>query len=437
MNGLFPSPLDEAKERAKRLTEPSVSVCDIIMHNGQETRAVVDSMIDGKTGANWNHDEQARHFVHQRGKTHMVRVMAEEGEELALVGKLISSQGLDSAILLMYVLSCLSPNLDPNGRCRVWIDTAEAARKCGLLPRETRELKDAARIKVTETLIYGERATVIGKRTYRDGKSKAEASSVVASYWGVLDAEYLDADINQNGLPSSGGRRIPLNPVVPPVRVFVVLSDTIEKLITVPEWRQYLVGLRAVAEVPAGKPSGQIARALGFAFMSQVRMQMEAAASDIKALMNGEEPGSMKARPRRWWLENFGVDVHSKTYQDHPSYMVEHWAEALEKLAGAETNGGAELIARRGEAASAADSMATRGTKPRGWYEEWLDEPVRFTPGPALAGQVLSFMRNESLPVGVARILLNKPGRPGRKKALPGVVKIPSSPIITGTSSKG
>lgn len=436
MAGLFlDADMTEARKREARRSEPSVSVGDMILHTGQETRALAHSMIDGKTGANWARDDQARTLTHQRLNSHQVRISAEEGEDLAPLCNLIAEQGLDSALVLMYVLSCLSPTLDPHGNCRAWIDTAEAARRCGILSTETRNLKYNARKKVTKVLAYGERATVTGRRTYRDGvKARAEASQVHSCFWAVTDVEYLDADLDQQGLPSTG-RRLPIDPLVPPVRVFVTLSSRVEELLTDPEWRQYLVGLRAVAKIPAGKPSGQIARALGFAFMTEARMQIEAAASDIKALMEGREPSAMKARPRRWWLENFGIDVSSKTYTDHPARLLEHWAEALEILARHEEEGGSELIARRGEAANAAASMGTKGENRQGWLDSWLDEPVRFTPGAAIAGQVLSFVRGESLPVGVARLILNaKRGRPAKPKA-PRFVKLaPSIPAPVAAS---
>lgn len=439
MTGLFfDADMTEAREREARRARPSVSVQDLILHNGQETRALVHSMIDGRSLAFWTADEQGRCMTHTRLKSHQVRLSADEGEELALLCKLIEEQSLDSALVLMYILSCLSPTLDPNGNCRAWIDTAEAARRCGLLSTETKARKNEARDKVSKVLMFGERATVTGRRTYRDGaRAKAEASQIHSCFWAVTDVEYLDADAEQQSLHPISSRKLPLDTLswVPPVRVFVTLSSRVEELLTDPEWRQYLVGLRAVAKIPAGKASGQLARAIGFAFMTQTKIEIEAASSDIKALMEGREPSKMKARPRRWWLENFGVDLTSKTYKDNPARLVEHWAEALEILSRHEEEGGSELIARRGEAASAAASMASKGEARQGWVNSWLDEPVRFTPGAALAGQVLSFVRGESLPVGVARTILNgKRGRPAKARPARFVKISPQIPAPIATS---
>lgn len=416
MGGLFlDADMNEAKARASRRGEPAVSVGQIINHTSAETRAVAHSLIDGASGAGWIENAQANTMTHQKLKTHMVRITAEEGERLGSVYRLISEQSLDSAIVLMYVLSCLSPTLDPNGRAQAWIDTAEAARRCGLLRNENKADKTRARTKVAKVLAYGERATVIGQRYYRENK-KAEASKIYSTFWAVTDVEYLDSDLDQQGLPSSG-RLLPIDPLVPPVRVYVSLSYRVQELLTDPEWRQYLVGLRSVAEIATGQPSGQLARAIGFAFMTETRIEMEAAAADIKLCMEGKEPKHMKARERRWWLENFGIDTKSKTYKDNPARLLEHWAQALETLSKRSEDGGAELIARRGEAASAAASMEAKGDRRQGWLDRWLDEPVRFTPGGAIAGQVLSFVSGEALPVGVARILLNgRRGRPAKPK---------------------
>lgn len=434
MSGLF-NPVDvarkdqETKERASRRKEPSISVSDMIMHTSQEARQLAASMADGPTKRNWEADEQGRAYTHGGSRTHSVRLHAEEGEELALVGKLIEEQGLDSAILLMYTLSCLSPDLDPNGRGSAWIDTAEAARRCGLLSHESKTKKYEARMKVTRTLIYGERATVVGKRTYRDNK-KAEASSVYSAIWGVTDAEYLDGTEEQGGLPSDA-RRLPLNPVTPPVRCYVQLSARWRELLADPDWRQYLVGLRSVASIPSGQPSGQIARAIGFAFMCECRSQAARAAADIKAIFDGEEPRTMMARPRRWWLENFGVDPMD--YASRPQRLVEYWAQALESLSGHIDTGGAELIARKGEAASASVSL-DHGPEHRGWFQKWLDEPVRFTPGAALAPQLLRIESGEEVPVGVSRVVLQ--GRPGRPVKPKPVTRIRTSAFIPVSVTK-
>ena len=133
MSGLF-NPVDvarkeqESKECAARRREPSVSVTDMIMHTSQEARQLAASMADGPSKRNWEADEQGRSYTHGGSKTHSVRIHAEEGEELALVGHLITEQGLDSAILLMYTLSCLSPDLDPK-RQRFSMDRYSRSRK--------------------------------------------------------------------------------------------------------------------------------------------------------------------------------------------------------------------------------------------------------------------------------------------------------------------
>lgn len=417
--------MGEARKRQKLREQPSVTVNEIIMQVGAESTALSESMIDGRTGDNWIQDDQSKTMTHQRDKKgHMVRMSADDGEEVAHLHRLVREQSLDSVIVLMYVLTCLSPDLDPSGSCRAWIDTAEAAKQCGLLPTETKEAKRHARERVTSALAYGERATVIGRRRYPDSKTKSEASQIHSAYWAITDVEYLDKDLDQQGLPSTG-RRLPIDPMIPPVRVFVVLSNRMEELITDPEWRQYLVGLRAVARIPAGKPSGQIARAVGLAFMTRAKIESKRAAADIRAVMNSEEPSQMIARERRWWLENFGIDTKSKTYKENPARLLEHWAQALELLSRREEEGGAEIIARIGEASSACASME-RPDNRQGWLDEWLGEKVRFTPGAALAGRILMFDKGEQVPVGVARAILNKRGRPSTKPAPPRFTKLPT-----------
>jgi len=386
------------------------------------------SMADGPTGKGWEQDEQAAKATYRTG-SHVVSVRAEQGEEMALVMALVNNQGTDAAVTLMYILTVLAPTLDPESRCSAWIDTAEAAKCCGLLSTETKAKKHDARMKVTRALIYGERAEVVGKRTYRGDGKKEQASSVHSVVWVISDAEYIDEGAVQGGLPSTGAK-LPLNPVCPPVRAYVQLSAHWRKLLTDPEWRQYLSGFQSVASIPAGKPSGQIARAIGIGFMCECRMQIKSAAADIKGCFNGEDPKAMRARPRRWWLDEFGFDADTKTYRDHPAELVKHWAQALEILSGDVESGGAELIARKGEAANASTMLGeTKERRGWNWLEEWLEEPVRFTPGPRLASQILGFERGEIVPINITRAVLNaKPGRPYKPK--PKAVRLPASPLM-------
>ena len=139
---------------------------------------------------------------------------------------------------------------------------------------------------------------------------------------------------------------------------------------------------------------------------------MKAAAEDLEKVLQDKPATSMQARPRRWWLENFGFNPLD--YADRPGRLLEAWAQALATLS---NNGGTELIARKGEAASVVASREARGHKHRNWFQEWLDEPVRFAPGNAIADQIMNFKsssrHSSGIPAGVRRILLQgKAGRP-------------------------
>lgn len=394
---------------SQKRNEPSASVDKIILHTGQEFRTLASSMSEGKTLHNWTCDDVLQAYTYTQGTTHTVSIYAQEGEQLSLVRTLIEKQGLDSAIVLMYILSCLSPDLDKFGSFSAWIDTAEAARKCGLLTTETTPLKRAARKKVANVLVYGARAVLTGGRSYQDGKV-LEATIVQSSIWGITDVEYVKNNKDSLDLPSSG-LQIQIDGDTPPVRAYVQVSAKFRELLTNPSWRQYLVGLQTIASIAAGKPSGQIARAIGFAFMNECRMQIKEAAKDIEMVHKNEDSENMRSRPRRWWLENFGFDTQD--YSSHPGRLVELWAQALETL----SKEGTELIAKRGEAANAAAALETRGKKHRNWFHEWLNEPVRFTPGNAIAEQIVNFANNNSRQnndsTGVRRVALPVgPGRP-------------------------
>lgn len=424
----------------------------MMLHTPQEGRAFAFAAIDASKGDNWEINHQALSYYHKNRATkdYSTRIAADTESDLPQIADLISSQGLDTILVTMYVLNCLSPNLDPNDNTQCWIDTAVAAQACGLLTREGAAHKEVARMKVTRALIFGERARVTGRRYYRDptvARAKREASYIDSNIWGITDVEwtYRPGEVPDDltgGLPSDsmGGisreqrdsHVLPINPISSPRKVFVSLSARWKEQLIDPEWREYVLGLRGLASIPAGKPSGQIARAVGFGFMTEARIQASKAGKDVSLCLDGKEPCNMMARPRRWWLETFGIATDR--YKDHPARLVEYWAEALELLATEEGHGGAELLARRGEVVNARQ-IATNWEPKQGRIEEWLQEEVRFTPGGAFAVH-LAASQTPGLHVslGIFRRLVNDRGRPRKPKPAP--VKLTGG-LLFGVAGKG
>lgn len=441
---------DEAKNQAQTVEG------GLILHTPLEGRALSLAAIDGGKGANWETNTQGLYMHHKNRETrnYRTRIAADTEEDLPQVAHLIADQGLDTVLVTMYVLNVLSPNLDPTDNTQAWIDTAVAAQACGLLTREGSEAKEAARLKVTRALLFGELARVTGKRTYRDptvAKARSEASYVDSSIWALSDVEWTnrpgeEVDGELMGLPSDcmggekglqrggqGGRLLPINPITAPRKVFVSLSARWKEQLIDPEWREYALGLRGLASIPAGKPSGQIARAVGFGFMTEARIQAQKAGKDVSLCLDGKEPCNMIARPRRWWLETFGIDT--AVYRKHPARLVKYWAEALELLATEEEHGGAELIARRGEVVKARQ-LASEWTPAQGKAEAWLQEPVRFTPGGTFAAHLASSQTpGLYVSLGIIRRLVNEKGRPRKPRAAP--VKVLAGPLLSGVVGKG
>lgn len=419
----------------------------LILHSPQEARAFGLAAIDGGKGENWEMNTQARQMYHANRATrgHKTRIVAETEEDLPQIAELVKGQGLDTILVMMYVLNVLSPDLDPNGNTQAWIDTAVAAQACGLLVREGAEAKEDARMKVTRALLFGQLARVTGKRTYRDPtarKALTEASYVDSNVWGLTDVEWVyrpgqapAGESEASGLPDSGSGLysgiIPINPVCAPRKVYVSLSARWKELLLDPDWREYVHGLRGLAALPSGQPSGQIARAVGFGFMTEARIAAEKAGKDVSLAINGQEPCHMMARPRRFWLETFGINPEAH----RPARLVKYWAEALELLAAEEERGGAELIARRGEVV-AARQLAADWEHKQGRIESWLETPVRFTPGGTFAAY-LAMSQNPGLHIGpvIIRKLINERGRPRRPRPAP--EKATPAPFLQFVAGKG
>jgi hypothetical protein len=425
----------------------------LLLHTTQEARALGLAAIDGGRGQNWETSIRERQMYHSNNvvRGHKTRIIAETEADLPQIAELVKGQGLDTILVMMYVLNVLSPDLDPNGNTQAWIDTAVAAQACGLFTREGSEAKEEARLKVTRALLFGHLSRVTGNRTYRDPtarKALSERSYVDSTIWGLTDAEWTyrpgqapQGEASGSGLPDAGSSGvpgaagagsgvIPYNPVTAPRKVYVSLSARWKELLLDPDWREYVHGLKSLAAIGSGQPSGQIARAVGFGFMTHARIEKEAAGKDVSLAINGEAPRHLKMHPRKWWLETFGIDPS----KFRPARLVKYWADALETLAAEEGHGGAELIARRGEVV-AARQLANEWERSQGSIETWLETPVRFTPGGHFAAY-LAMAENPGLHIGpvIIRKLINERGRPG--KPAPTYSRTVGK-ILMGTTGKG
>ena len=112
---------------------------------------------------------------------------------------LINSQDADAILAVCYVLSALAPEkpTEPGQFAGGVIDLEDGMKKTGLLAsKPNKEEKDALRMRFYRTILFGERAMVVGRRTrngkpliYKDIDGTEIPTEIKASPWRIMREE--------------------------------------------------------------------------------------------------------------------------------------------------------------------------------------------------------------------------------------------------------
>ena len=385
---------DEAKSGSTDPGAKGVQADDYVVHTSQESAVLLMSMCDGKSGHNWQSDEQAGTHTYERsGLPHRIQLKLEDTERgvdpalgLAALGAMMHSTDADGTFAVLYVSRLLAPPdpLPRNALAYDWIELDDVIAKIGWDPRTTVQRQEMRR-RVWDYLRFCARANILGSRTgvYRDPTSGEKISThIEGPIWRFMKEErpvqtslFAEEEV--------------------PLRVQIAVSSEWTKLTTTSSLAQFLPSGELLGSIAPDKPSGAWARVIGLALLSLWRRKPRETLDGTlqptrRELLTIYPP---KVAPLDELLES-----------NNPRRATEYWHSALGMLV---EKG---VLEKSGEAAV----MASKVKLPRkGWIEPWCNEPVMLTPGFALKEAVERCGRN--LPALSPRDL----GKPHRKRGRP------------------
>lgn len=355
----------------------------------QEYIAIMSAIADGKSGTNWENDDQTNERRHKRvGAPHSVSLslpdrLACEGLSVDILEQLTADQDADACFALMYVSNLLLPTapLSENAYSGGWIDLDDVASKIWPAPRSTKARLENRR-KIYKYLIFGECATIEGERSipyYDKTANKTIQTQINGPIWRFM------------GKQEEQQPTLALYPMSdnPPLRVELIASRDWTRITTDPNLQQYLPCGEILGAIPGNKAAGAWARVIGLALMTHWRKGSSAA-------LNGDQ------KPRRKELLTLCPPKLSPPLVilggNTPGRAVEYWHDALQILV---DNG---LLNNSGEAKRSLSDM--KSTLPRqDWQEGWLNEQVDLRPGTELQPTMIALSEKtyKSLPRNLAK----------------------------------
>lgn len=367
---------------------------DYLVHTSQESAALLMSMCDGKTGRNWQSDEQAgTHTYERKGLPHRIQLKLEDTERgtnpalgLAALEAMMHATDADGTFAVLYVSRLLAPPdpLPRNALAYDWIELDDVIAKIGWNPRTTVQRQEMRR-RVWGYLRFCARANVLGSRTgvYRDPASGEEISThIEGPIWRFMKEEHPV----QTSLFAE--EEVPL-------RVQIAVSSEWTKLTTVSSLAQFLPSGELLGSIPPDKPSGAWARVMGLALLSLWRRKPR---ETLEGTLKPTRRELLTVYPPK------GAPLDEILESNNPRRAVEYWHSALGILV---EKG---VLNKSGEAAV----MASQVVLPRkGWIEPWCNEQIVLAPGSALKDAVERCARN--LPTLAPRDL----EKPRRKRGRP------------------
>ena len=371
---------------------------DYLVHTSQESAVLLMSMCDGKSGRNWNTDEQAgTHTYYRQGLPHRIQLKLEETERggdpslgMAALEAMMHSTDADGTFTVLYVSRLLAPPdpLPRNALASDWIELDDVISKIGWDPRSTKQRQEMRR-RVWDYLRFCARANILGNRTgvYRDPTSGEEISTrIEGPIWSFMKEE---------------------RPVQPslwaeeevPLRVQIAVSREWTKLTTTSSLAQFLPSGELLGSIAPDKPTGAWARVIGLALLSLWRRKPR---ETIDGTIKPTRFELLSAHPPKV------APLEEVLNSNNPRRALDYWHGALTILV---EKG---VLDNSGEAAI----LPSQVVLPRkGWTGAWCDERVSLVPGSALKTSVERCANN--LPILEPRDLGAPPRKRGRPRKKP------------------
>ncbi len=371
-------------------TELLPESAEYVIQTSQEVDALMRAASDGRQGNHWVTDLNAATRSHMvPGAPHHVQLALSEDERasnvsLKVLEELTLAQDPDFNFALLYISQILAPPapLPANLAAVEWVDLDDVMDKVGWNPRSAQE-RLAMRRRVWQYLLFGTRASIVGRRTgrYTNKTTGRHIETVIdAPPWAVMEREkptqpQLFEEIKET-----------------PLRVRLVASQAWTRLTTLPETAQYLPMGELLGSIPGNQPTGAWARVLGLALANFWRRHPRETLGGTLAptrqeLLNRYTP---KVAPPDEILEG-----------KNPVRAIEYWHGALGILVEC------GFLAPRGEAALTYKEMRARVPRQK-WQQDWLTQSVELCPGARMQPAVESCAY--ALPTDKPRAL-NKPKR--------------------------
>jgi hypothetical protein len=260
------------------------------------------------------------------------------------------------AVLLLHVLLGAALRQAECGRLYAAATLDELIAAIGWVPHSTADRK-AMRRRVWRWLLLTESLVVIGERRgmYRDPETRK-----------VLDLTSRDALIRVMGQRREAG--LVSDSSEPPLEVTFAPGPWVEQWLGRRDILAYFGDVRRLAEIPAGKPAGAWAQAIGLALQQIWR---ERASRTVVA--HAGEDRHLTVRPdtvtRRQLLDMFPPTptVHEVLGGPNPRRAKDYWKDAI------------QLLREQGLVGRCAEVRAL-APKRQGWADDWLDQPLEIRP---------------------------------------------------------
>ena len=363
--GAVEAPAEPPRHSSRKLPSTTPLPTDLPQHTFPEAKVAAMALADGPRLRRWLPVEgelALRHRVSEReplqtklrgaplldwlGMPHTLEGLQEELRQLGL-----------PAVLLLHV--CLGAALESASDKRLFVRHSidEMVRAIGWQPRSREERADARR-KVWRWMAVFSALQVIGKRAgrYKDPDT-GDAYDLTSRSELLHIAERLDAE------------QLSYDPGQPPVAITYNAGPWIQ------QWRgnhrvlSYFGDVRKLAAIPAGKPSGAWAQAIGLALQQWWREKSATAVPSLTGDDNHLTVRFAQHPTRRLLLDMFPPTptVDDILASHDPGRAKSYWRDAITLLKHA------GVIAHYRE-------LGVITPKRQGWAREWLDQELDIRP---------------------------------------------------------
>lgn len=351
-----------SKQAGKKAGRDESATAAFPVHTGQEAKAMLSAVSDGKTGRYWDNVVGADIRVHQTpGASHRVQIALTESERLSgLTCKHLEAvtmtRNADEDFMVLYISRCLMPEtaLVGNTRAAATIDLDDVIAAVGWNPQSTEQRAEQRR-RVWDFIKFVARAEIYGERTgkYFDKATGEAIDTYMQSPPWMIEEKQFEG--KQPSLFDDPGDPVPLT-------VELVASREWTKITTKRDIAQFLPMGEVLGAIPGGRPAGAWARVIGLVLCDFWRRSGSRKPAR-KDLLTTYPPAT-------------GA-VSDVLESPNPRRALEYWAGAL------------RILVERGFITEAGEALVTYeeqrdSVTGRRWQEEWMETTVDITPGPAM-----------------------------------------------------